>query len=82
MPEITIKYKGSKALKAIKELAEMFDMVIEGPLPSNKPANDKPAKDLPITFAKHPDVTALAGIWKGRDITLAQLRKEAWGERL
>jgi hypothetical protein len=37
---------------------------------------------LPITFAKHPNVTALAGVWEGREITIEELRKEAWGDRI
>jgi|GEM_PF-2678285 hypothetical protein len=82
MPEVTVKYKSAKAFKALQDLAKMFDIVIE------KTANSKPSKDsrqlsdLPITFAKDPDIKALAGIWQGRDITLEQLRKEAWGDRL
>jgi hypothetical protein len=40
-------------------------------------------KLLPVTPAtEKPDLTALAGIWKDKDITLETLRKEAWGERL
>jgi len=35
---------------------------------------------LPISFAKKPDVAALAGIWKDKDISLKDLRKKAWGE--
>lgn len=76
MPEVIIKYKSAKALKALQDLSKMFDMVIE------KPVNNSPSIDLPITFAKHPDVTALAGIWEGRKITLDELRKEAWGDRV
>ena len=37
--------------------------------------------ELPISFAEKPDFMALAGIWKDKNITLAQLRKEAWGDR-
>jgi len=76
MPEVTIKYKGAKALKALQDLTKMFDMVIESPVNNNRSA------DLPITFSKNPDVKALAGIWQGRDITLEELRKEAWGDRI
>jgi hypothetical protein len=63
-------------------LAKTFDIVIEKPL-SKKPLEESEhLADLPITFAKNPDVTALAGIWEGRDITLEKLRREAWGDRL
>jgi hypothetical protein len=40
-------------------------------------------KHLPITYASlKADVTALAGIWKGKDITLEDIPKKAWGNRL
>lgn len=80
MPELIIKYKGEKTLKALHDMAKVFDFTIEkqakGILPDNK------RTDLPITFAKDPDVTALAGIWEGRSINLEELRKEAWGDRI
>jgi len=76
MPEVTIKYKGAKALKALQDLTKMFDIVIEGPVHNNVPT------DLPVTFSKNPDIKALAGIWEGKDITLEELRKEAWGDRM
>ena len=75
MPEIIVRYKSAEILKAIQELAKTFDFVIEEH--HIKQPVDYTA--LPITFSKTPDVTALAGIWKGRDIALEQLRKESWG---
>ena len=40
-------------------------------------------KLLPITPAtEKPDIKALAGIWKNKDIDLETLRKKAWGGRL
>jgi len=79
MPEIRLKYKGAKALRAIQELAKGFDIVIENPIVKNAPKKSDDYSALPITFSKNPDVTVLAGIWEGIDITLEQLRKEAWG---
>jgi hypothetical protein len=78
MPELTIKYKGAKALKALQELSKTLDIVIE------MPAEPSPAKaaNLPITFSQNPDLKALAGIWEGQDITLEELRKAAWGDRI
>jgi hypothetical protein len=76
MPEVIVKYKNAKALRALNALTKMFDIVIEKQTGSEHPV------DLPITFAKNPDVKALAGIWQDRDITLEDLRKEAWGDRL
>ena len=82
MPEVIVKYKNGKALKALQDLAKVFDMVIEKPHPNNVSTKKEQPVDLPITFAENPDVKALAGIWEGRDITLEKLRKEAWGYRL
>jgi hypothetical protein len=81
MHEVTVKYKSAKALKALQDLAKMFDIVIESPV-SSKPSSENGSGDMPITFAQDPDVKALAGIWQGRDITLEELRKEAWGDRI
>ncbi len=40
-------------------------------------------KLLPVTPAtEKPDIKALAGIWKNKNITLESLRQEAWGDRL
>jgi hypothetical protein len=81
MPEVTVKYKNTKALNALKNLAKLFDLEIEKPAHKNLSKNE-PSVNLPITFAKKPDITALAGIWEGRDITIDDLRKDAWGDRL
>ena len=80
MPEVVIKYKSEKALKALYDLAKVFDISIEKPAKITVPNNNN--KQLPITYAQNPDVTALAGIWKGRNISLEELRKEAWGDRI
>jgi len=79
MPEIIIKYKDAKALKALKDLAKAFDIDIIDPARRNSASIPKDYTALPIEFAKNPDIKALAGIWEGRDITLEQLRKESWG---
>jgi len=82
MPEVIIKYKNSKVLKALRDLTKSLDIVIEQPLMDNLPNVGEQLPDIPITFAKNPNVTALAGIWQGRNVTLQELRKEAWGGRL
>jgi len=81
MPEIIVKYKNAKALNALRDFAKYFDFVLEKPK-SKKTVNNSSKAALPVTFAGNPDVTALAGIWKGRDISLNELREKAWGERL
>ncbi len=77
MPEVIIKYKNSKSLKALQELAKTFDMVIETPV-----EKEKGISSLPIRFAKKPNANALSGIWKDNPITLEEHRKKAWGDRL
>lgn len=79
MPEIIVKYKNAKALRALMDFAKYFDFVIEKP---KQKKNVGEAASLPIDFAENPDVTALAGIWKGKDISLNELREKAWGNRL
>jgi hypothetical protein len=81
MPELIIKYKNAKVLRALQDFAKTMDIVIKEPA-DNKSSQDKRQSGLPITFAKNPDVTALAGIWERRDITIEELRKKAWGDRL
>jgi hypothetical protein len=73
MPEITVKYNDDKALKALEVLAKEFDMVLIHP---EEGGNKQKKRSLPITFAKNPDVMALAGIWKGKEISLKEIRKD------
>ena len=81
MPDITITYKNEKALHALQDLSRYLDFVVKKPV-SAKKTREKNAGSLPITFAEDPDVTALAGIWKGKDISLNDLRKNACGKRI
>jgi len=79
---IALKYKTAKALSALKDFAKYFNFVLEKPKSKKAAGNAAKTDALPITFAENPDVTALAGIWKGKNISLNELRKKAWGERL
>lgn len=77
MPEVTIQYKNDKTLQVLMDIAKYFDFTIK-----TTRKGGKSKSKLPIEFAEYPDITALAGIWKGKDITIEDLRKDAWGERL
>lgn len=77
MPQVTIQYKSDKTLQVLMDIAKYFDFTIKVPKKSGKSK-----AELPIEFAEQPDITALAGIWKGKSITVEELRKDAWGERL
>ena len=76
MPEVTVTYKNNKSLKALQDLAKAYDMVIETPDAIAK------LKRVPITFAEESDPSELWGIWKDNPMTLEELRKRAWGDRL
>lgn len=71
-------------MEALLDFAKKFDVVVEkkAPIQKTKGAPRPGQNHLPITFAKHPDVTALAGIWKDREISLEELRKDAWADRI
>jgi hypothetical protein len=77
MPEVTVKYKNNKSLKALQDLAKAYNMEIEKPVEKGKET-----KKPPIRFSARPDANALSGIWKDTPMTLEDLRKKAWGDRL
>jgi len=79
MPELIVKYKGAKALKALQDLTKGFAITIEAPKVNEAAQKQETSNRLPITFAKNPDIKALAGIWQDRNITIEDLRKEALG---
>ena len=81
MPEVIIKYKNARVLEVLSAFAKYFDFDVEHPKPKKKIKEDLNSS-LPIVFADKPNVTALAGIWKDRDISLEDLRKNAWGNRI
>jgi hypothetical protein len=49
---------------------------------TEKTKNEPTNNTLPITYAEEPNFMALAGIWENQDITIEQLRQDAWGGRL
>lgn len=84
MQEVTLKFKNNKTMEALLDFAKRFDVVVEKKMPIQKTKRTPKTNQnqLPITHAKHPDVTALAGIWKDREISLDDLRKDAWADRI
>ncbi len=82
MPEVIIKYKNAKVLDVLKDIAKYFDFVVLQPKSKKSTGEAKKTDSPPIVFAKEPDITALAGIWKDKNISLNDLRKNAWGGRL
>lgn len=78
MPEVVIKYKNSRTLQVLQDIAKYFDFVVSD---LAKQDATKKTNSLPVTYSKNPDVKALSGIWKNKEITLEELRKKAWGNR-
>ena len=86
MIEVTIRTENEVALhKLLEFIATIGFEVVEKKHPANGKAAEpeKPAPpEAPVQWAEEPDVMALAGIWKDNPITLEEIRKLAWGDRL
>jgi hypothetical protein len=90
MSEIIIRSSNTEALQKLADLVRLLGLeVFTVPEPKKSVAKVNTFANLPITYATKPDVLALAGIWKHKNINLEdiesfqnQLRKEAWGNRL
>ncbi len=82
MPSITIHSENIEALQQFANLVQLFDFkVIKVDIPTQK--KKQIIDNLPITYAvKNANPFAMAGIWKNKKITQAELRKKAWGDRL
>jgi hypothetical protein len=90
MIEVTIRTDNEAALQKLLEFISTVGFQVVGQKrtdngkASGKPTSETKAKipEPPIQWAEEPDVMALAGIWEGKEITLEELRKQAWGDRL
>ncbi len=82
MPSITIHSDNTEALHQFANLVQLFDFkVIKTDIPVAKKLQK--LANLPITYAaKKANPFAMAGIWKNKNITQAELRQKAWGDRL
>jgi hypothetical protein len=78
MPEITIRSNNNIAIQKLVDFLQLFDFQI---IKKREVPVDDEDEDLPIDYAEEPDFMALAGIWKGRNITQEELRQKAWGDR-
>lgn len=75
--EIIIKLKDIADINILIPLLNRLGITF-----SEKTKTGQSQSPIPITFSKKPDFMALSGIWKDKNITLEQLRKDAWGDRL
>ncbi len=81
MPEVIIKYKSPKTLLALLDIAKYFDFTVKPKKQVKQTIKSTEKRSLPIVFSETPDIEALAGIWKDKNVTLSELREKAWGGR-
>ena len=77
MPEVTIKYKDSKTLKALKALSEYFDFTFSAAAKKSKKEffiNGVPV----IPGDSSVDTSAMNKIFTGKKIDAKQLRERSW----
>ncbi len=84
--KLLLEIKDNKAA-FFMELLKNFSYVKAKPIEevSQKKLKTHPSNsgiEIPVTYAKNPDVLALKGIWKNKKITQTELRKKAWGNRI
>lgn len=87
MVEVTIRTENEAALQKLLEFISTigFEIVSQKRTANGHAAQTEEKEtppEPPIEWAEEPDVMALAGVWKDNPITLEELRKLAWGDRL
>ncbi len=82
MPEVTIKYKNSKTLDALKELSKRFDFVISKPKSEKKkplPENTFTINGVTVIRGNPSiDISEMSDVFTGKNINAKELRKAAW----
>lgn len=82
MEKITISVDNKNHAKILVGFLNSIKYIKQVSFATFKTTAKEESKDLPIIPAKNgADFMALAGIWENRDITLKDLRKNAWGGR-
>jgi hypothetical protein len=79
--ELTIRIPNEGDLRLLLPLLHRLGIQIVSKPNAQNPDSEK-RTDLPVTWAKEPDIMPSAGMWKGFDIDAETLRSEAWGNRL
>jgi hypothetical protein len=77
MPELIIKYKDSKTLEILNDLAKYFDYVISSPKSEKK----KEIKINGVTVIRADDsidISDISKIFTGKNINAQSLRNESW----
>lgn len=79
MDTITIKIEGRENVSFFISLLEKFSFIKEITVNRKRTKQSAKIEDAPIEWAeKRPSVEDLTGIWSDRNITLNDLRAEAW----
>lgn len=80
MPEIIIKYKNSKTLEALNDLAKYFDFVIS--FPKSKRKKEILINGVSVIPADDSiDISDMTEVFTGKNINAESLRTEAWQRR-
>lgn len=77
MNEVTIKYKDSKTLKILKDLAKYFDFVVLTPKEGKKETETINGVTI-IPGDRSVDMSELTKIFSGRNLDAKELRKRGW----
>ena len=79
METITIKIEGKDNLPFFINLLRKLNFVVDIKTDNNIEVSPQNIKDASVEWAQNtPDISDFSGIWKGRNITLEELRLKAW----
>ena len=80
MQEVIIKYKNSRTLMLLKDLAQYFDFVIS--TPTSVKSKEKLINGVTVIPANHSvDTSDLTKIFTGKNMDAGKLRKQVWQRR-
>jgi len=78
MPELIIKYKSKRTLKALMDFSKYFDFSVVVPSKSSK-ENSLTINGVTVIPADNSiDISELETIFSNRNINAKQLRQDAW----
>ncbi len=80
MPEVTITYKNSKTLEALKDLSKRFDFSISKPTKKEIPPENTFTINGVTIIRGNPsiDISEMSDVFTGKNIDAKELRKAAW----
>lgn len=81
MQTVTIQIKNKKALKILQDLEEVDLIKLLSIFNHSTATKELKAFKNRQDSKKNTSILSLAGIWKGRDLTIEHLRSKAWPKR-